>query len=92
MGTEFVLRGEGLRVVLFSATFFYNTQDLQELKNLQNISLQLFAQVLWLLLFRRLDCKMNIAFFFFLLGYNFVFCRHLLKKDLHVLTLIICFP
>lgn len=90
MGTEFVLRGEGLRAVLFSATFFYNTQDLQELKNLQNISLQLFAQVLWLLLFRRLDCKMNVAFF--LLWYHFVFRRHLLKKDLHVLTLVICFP
>lgn len=29
---------------------------------------------------------------FFLLGYHFVFCRRLLKKDLHVLTLIICFP
>lgn len=63
MGTEFVLRCEGLRValcfLLLSSTIF---RTLQELENLQNISLQLFGQVLWLLLFRRFDCKMNMRF------------------------------
>lgn len=67
---------EGLRVALCfllpSSTIF---TTFQELWNLQSISLQLFGQVLWLLLFRRFDGKMNMCFS----HWDIVFFRHLLK-------------